>query len=73
MIELRFHRSVYRSEAVDEAARAFERFAAIERVEEGTHWVLRVSAKSAARERQVAGELGNYALGATVKQGGSPA
>ncbi|MEZ4399486.1 MAG: HxsD-like protein [Kofleriaceae bacterium] len=66
MIELRFHKDVYAGEAVDAAVKQFARFAALETSEAPRHWVVRVTGRSAARERTVAGELGNHALGATA-------
>jgi hypothetical protein len=70
--ELRFNRAIYRGEAVDAALKAFSGFAAFEQaVDEDTqHWVVRVHVEPAERERQVAGELGNYALGLTLRQRG---
>lgn len=65
MTTLRFHRSLYQGNAVDEAVKTFGRFATFDLVEEPEHWVVRLEA--AAREREVAGELSNYALGLTVK------
>lgn len=41
--------------------------ATLEHAELPTHWVVRISARSPERERRIAGELGNYALGLTVK------
>lgn len=69
MIELRFHRAIYRGESVDEAMKALVSYAELERVEEANHWVVRVTATTPARERRVAGELGNRALGLTAKAG----
>lgn len=69
MTELRFHRELYRGEAVDEAVRVFGRFAGLERADEPMHWVVRVS-PTTADERTVAGELRNYVLGLTVRQRG---
>lgn len=66
MRELRFHRELYRGESVDEAIKIYDRFATLERAEEETHWVVRVSSDSAVRERRVADELSNYALGLTL-------
>lgn len=68
--EVRFHREVYRGTAVDEAVKRFAPHARFELREEPAYWVVTVTAKSAARERQVAGELGNWALGLTVRAGG---
>lgn len=67
MTELRFHREIYSIDAVDEAVGIYNRFATFE-VEDGpTHKVVRVSASSPTRERHVCLELGNYALGLTIK------
>jgi hypothetical protein len=67
---LRFHRAIYAGKAVDEAVKRFAAFAAFELREEPEHWVVQLSAPS--RERQVAGELANYALGLTVRNRGVP-
>ncbi len=67
MIELRFHRELYRGEAVDQAAKTLGPYATLELVEEPTHWVVRVTGSSPAREKRVARELGNHALGLTVR------
>ncbi len=79
MTLLRFHRTVYSGKALDEAVKRFAAFAAFELSEEPDHWVVQltglgpptqvgVGRDDAARERQVAGELGNYALGLTVQK-----
>jgi hypothetical protein len=67
MRELRFHRDLYRGEAVDAATKIYAPYARIERVEEPACWVVRVSASSPAREQRVARELANHALGATIR------
>lgn len=67
-VELRFHRDVYAGTSVDEAVKLYGKYARFELAEEARHWVVRLTAKSAERERQVAGELANYALGLTIKQ-----
>ncbi len=69
MTTLAFPKELYRGTAVDEAAKVFGPFATLALREEPAAWVVEVSAPDAARERQVAGELGNYALGVTVKGG----
>jgi hypothetical protein len=66
VIELRLHREIYRGTAVDEACGIYGSYATLERAEETDHWAVRVTAASPERERQVAGELANYALGLTV-------
>ena len=70
MIELRFHRELYAGEAVDEAVKRFARFGRFELVEEPSHWIVRFTARTPDRERAVAGELGNHALGATAQRRG---
>jgi hypothetical protein len=64
--ELRLHRTLYRAAAVDAALEVYGSYATLEQLEEGDHWVVRVSSTSPARERRVARELANYALGLTV-------
>ncbi len=71
MIERRFHRRLYRGTSVDEAVKVFAPHGSFELAEEASHWVVRITAASPARERRLAGELGNYALGLTVKAGGA--
>nr|MBK7066643.1 hypothetical protein [Deltaproteobacteria bacterium] len=63
MTERRFHRSIYDLRAVQGAVQALERFASMTVSDEGEHHVVRVTAKSPARERRVADELCNHALG----------
>jgi hypothetical protein len=67
MIELRLRREIYDAGAITQAVEIYAPHATIERGEEAEHWVVRVSATSLERERRVSGELGNYALGLTVK------
>ncbi len=71
MTEVRFHREIYRGTSVDEAVKVFAPHATFEMVEDRDHWVVRVTGKSPARERRVAGELGNYALGLTIRARGA--
>ncbi len=67
MIEVRFHRDLYAGKAIDEAMKVFGAHATFEQAEEPTHYVVRISSQSPTRERRVAGELSNYALGLTIK------
>lgn len=71
MTELRFHRELYDGKAVDEALKTFAKFASFEQAEEPTHWIVRVIGSDPARERRIANELANYALGVTIKSGGT--
>jgi hypothetical protein len=66
--ELRFHRSLYRGQAVVEATKVYAKLATCEELEDAEHWIVRVSATSPARELRVVRELANYALGLTIAQ-----
>lgn len=66
MIELRFHRELYQGTAVDEALKIFGAHATFEQAEEPAHWIVRLSANDPAREKRIAGELANYALGLSI-------
>ncbi|HEY8429620.1 MAG TPA: HxsD-like protein [Sandaracinaceae bacterium] len=70
MREVRFHRELYRGELVDQAIKVYERYATIERDEDDAYWTVRVIAESPERERRVADELANYALGLTIQKRG---
>ncbi len=70
MIELRFHRELYDGRAIDEALKTFAKFASFEQAEEPSHWIVRITGKDSVRERRIANELGNFALGLTIKSGG---
>jgi hypothetical protein len=72
MTEMRFHRSIYRGEALDEAMKVYGSFGTFDRAEEEQHWVVRLTARRAPQERQVAGEFANYALGLTIRRGTAP-
>lgn len=67
MTELRFHRELYLGTAIDEAMKVFAAYAQFEQAEEPKHWIVRVTAPDAAREKRIARELANYALGLTIK------
>lgn len=71
MKRLSFAKDIYGGTAVDEAVKVFERFGQLGRSETPSAWVVDVACKSPARERQVAGELCNYALGLAVKARGA--
>lgn len=68
MIERRFHRDIYPAEALQGAMKVYERFARFEVLDDGDHRVVRVTAKQPERERKIAQELGNYALGLTRRE-----
>jgi hypothetical protein len=67
MTELRFHRELYRGTAIDEALKVFAAYAQFEQAEEPSHWIVRVTSADPAREKRIARELSNYALGLTIK------
>jgi hypothetical protein len=67
VIEVRLHRHIYAAAAVDEAVTVYGPYATLDRCDAGEHWGVRVSVGAPAKERRVAGELANYALGLTVK------
>ena len=69
-VALRLNRSLYDVAAIDEAVAAFAPHATIDRADDATHFVLGVRSlkESAERERRIAGELANWALGATIKK-----
>jgi hypothetical protein len=67
VIELRFHRELYDGKAVDEALQIFGAHAKFEQAEEPSHWIVRLTGTDAAREKRVAGEFANYALGLTIR------
>ncbi len=70
MTELRFHRDLYRQAAVDKAVEALASYATFSRADEATHFVVKIEAATPVRERRVAGEVSNFALGLTVNQRG---
>ena len=69
--ELRFHRSLYSGEAVDQAVKAFARVAEFELEQTADHWLVRVRPHDPAHTRRLLGGLGNHALGLTVQRGGA--
>jgi len=69
--ELRFHRGLYAGDQVDAALKVYDRFGTFTISEEGEHFVVRLESKNAARERRLAGELANYALGLTIRGRGA--
>lgn len=66
----RLHRDLYSAHVVEKAVAVYARFAEIVVRDEEHHRVVSVTAKSPARERTIALELANYALGLTQQEGG---
>ena len=76
MIELRFHQELYDGFAVDEAAKVYGPYGAIELAREPDAYVVRVTvgadaASQGIDERTLAAEIANYALGATIEKQGA--
>lgn len=69
--ELRFSRGLYHGEAVDQAVKAFARFATFDLEQTEDHWVVRITPNDPKLARRLQGELGNHALGLTVQRGGA--
>jgi hypothetical protein len=67
---LRLHRELYAGTAIDAALQRFAALARFEREIDGDYFVVRAEIDDPARARQIAGELGNFALGLTVEHGG---
>jgi hypothetical protein len=70
MIELRLHRALYQQTAVDQAVAAFGAHGTFERQDDSSYYVVRVAAKAGSapeREQRLANELGNWALGLTIR------
>jgi hypothetical protein len=64
---LRLHRDLYLGEAVDQAIGVYAPHGDLSRREDPSHWVVEITARSPERERRIAGELANYALGLTTQ------
>jgi hypothetical protein len=67
MTELRLHRDLYSGTALDEALAIYAPHGTLHRKDQPSHWVVEITAPTPERERRIAGALGNYALGLTVK------
>lgn len=67
MTVLRLHRDLYQGAALDQALGIYAEHGTFARKDEPGHWVVEITARSPERERRIAGELGNYALGLTAK------
>jgi hypothetical protein len=68
MRTLRFHHEIYSAEAIEEALRAFEAHAELSHRQEAPYFEVTLTAKSAADEAALAGELSNYVLALTVEE-----
>lgn len=72
MIELHFHHELYDGFAVDEAARIYAEYGAMDLVREEHGYVVRVTLRAGATapgisERALGAEIANYALGKTIE------
>jgi hypothetical protein len=66
VIEVTFNRDLYLEEALAEAIDLYGEHASIERETREQAFVVRITSTSGFDEREIADELGNYVLGATV-------
>ena len=69
MTELRFDKSVYAAAAIDEAIGLYASYATLEKSDADGAVVVKVTGKTDSRERKVAGEFANHALGRTIQAG----
>jgi hypothetical protein len=68
MKELRFDADLYSGFAIDGALEIYAEFANFERELSAGQYVVRLTAKADHDEQQIADELANYALGATIEE-----
>ena len=68
MTEVVFNKDLYDGFALDEATKIYGRFGTFELSEEGSRWVVRVTAHNPAREDRLTAEFANHALGATIER-----
>ena len=64
---LRLRRELYAAQAVEQAVGVYAPHGTLARRDDASHWVVEITARTPERERRIAGELGNYALGLTAK------
>jgi hypothetical protein len=71
-VTLRFHRTLYAGTAIDAALQRFAQVAqtTFARSEEPEYFVVEITSTTDARTKKIARELGNFALGLTIEQGG---
>jgi len=72
-MELRFNADLYSGFAVDAAVKVYEEYAEFELEKQDDAFVVRLKAGGEFTEEQVADELFNYVLGATVEERGQAA
>ncbi len=75
MIELRFHEELYDGAAVDEAAKTYGEYGAMDLVREAGGYVVKLTirpevAAEGIDELTLASEVANYALGKTIERAG---
>lgn len=67
MKTLRFEKTLYDGAQVDAALQVYARFGDFAQKETDDAWFVEVSSGSPEKERRLAGELANYALGLTIR------
>ncbi len=70
---MKLPRVLYAGEAIDATLERFAAFATFERESDERHFIVTVTPKraGAAHLRRLCGELGNYALGLSIRRGGA--
>ena len=68
MVRLDFHYQLYSAAALDRTVELYREHAATEREQGPAHYRVEIEAGDAEIERQLAGEIGNYALALTVEE-----
>lgn len=67
MRSLCFDKSLYDGDQIDAALSVYARFGSFEQRETDDAWVVEIRSGSSEKERRLAGELANYALGLTIR------
>ena len=67
---LRFHKTLYDGEAVDQAVKELSDWAEFTLSEEDGYWVVAIAPGEDVDGAMVRGELSNYALGLTIERRG---
>lgn len=68
---LRFHKTVYVGESLDEATKAFANFASFELTQADDAWVVELTPNNPDQADRIRNEFCNYALGLTIQRGGA--
>lgn len=64
---VKFDKAIYLGEQVDAAVKVYTRFGTLNLSDTEQAWVVEVDAGNESRDKRLAGEIANYALGLTVR------